>query len=119
MNKGTLQIILVTIYSFMYLVTSMFVGNSVIMQTLFNMLIILIIFSILYNYLPNSPQYGWLKVVVVYFWIGQMGMYIVNGFIYWNKGIDIWLNNFNDYMVLIPVYIVSLLVAVIDIYKHD
>lgn len=51
-----------------------------------------------------------LKPILYAFWIGQAGMYIGNFFIY--KDLDMWLDNFNNYTILLPVYVVSLLIGV-------
>jgi hypothetical protein len=109
--KNKLGLYLVLGFTFSYIITSFFLMNSVIMQTFFNLFIIGFIFYILHQYRPEENEYKFLKLVLVIIWIGRAGMYIVNVFLY--KDVHEWLNNFNNYIVAIPVYIASLLIAVI------
>ena len=51
-----------------------------------------------------------LKPFLFAFWIGQSGMYIVNFFLY--RDVRMWLDNFNNYTILLPIYVVSLLIGV-------
>lgn len=79
------------------------------MQTVYNLFIIAILFSIIYNFIPDHRGYEFIKTILVFFWIGQSGMYIVNVFLY--SDVSEWMNNFNNYIVLIPVYVGSLIMA--------
>ena len=114
--KNERQIILVAIFSVLYITTSFFAANSVTLHTLYGLFIISILFSILHEYLPKKPQWSWLKIALVFFWIGQSAMYIINFFLY--SHVTVWLGNFNNYMISIPVYVVSLLIAVMYVSRR-
>ena len=111
-----LELWLVVAYSFLYLITSLFLSNSVWMQTVYNLFIIAIIFLVLYNYKPPDNSYGFIKAVAVYFWLGQSWMYLINFFMY--SDVNVWLNEFNDIRLLIPVYIGSLFLAIWATYER-
>ena len=108
--KNRLGLYLVLGFTFSYIITSFFLMNSVIMQTFFNIFIIGFIFYILYQYKPPEPEYRFLKLVLIVIWIGRLLMYIINAFLY--NDVHQWLNNFNNYIVVIPVYIASLLISI-------
>jgi hypothetical protein len=109
--KNRLGLLLVVGFTFLYITTSFFFSNSVILQTFFNLFIIGLIFYILHEYKPAESEYRFLKIVVVFIWMGRAGMYCVNMFLY--TDVHEWLNNFNNYIVAIPVYIASLLAGII------
>jgi len=114
--KNERQLILVAIFSFLYIATSFFAANSVTLHTLYGLFIIAILFSILKDYLPTRPEFAWIKIVLVFFWIGQAAMYIINFFLY--SDVMVWLGNFNNYMISVPVYVVSLLLAVLYVSRR-
>lgn len=102
----SLNLIVVVIYSILYITASFFVTDSVALQTFYNIFIIAIILLFIDGIEISNTT---LKPFLLAFWIGQLGLYVINFFLY--KDLNTWLNNFNNYGVLIPVYIVSIFIG--------
>ena len=58
-----------------------------------------------------------LKPFLYTFWIGQAGLYAVNYILY--DSFEEWINNFNNYYVLIPVYIVSIFIGLFIALRYE
>ena len=98
---------LVVAYSLFYIATSFFSINSVLLQSIYNLFIIGIVMMLIAKIEISNPT---LKPFLYCFWIGQAGLYIINYFLY--SDVRTWLDNFNNYTVLLPIYVVSLLIGV-------
>ena len=94
-----------------YQVSSMFLSNTVLMQTFYNLYIFLITTMLLDTVLIHDKAHGWIKAVCAFYIIGQFVLIIFNCFLYWDKPIDVWFINFNNYRVLIPIYVISILAS--------
>ena len=118
-RRSDLELWMVTMFGLFYMVTSMFLKSTVLMHTFYNLFIILILFSILDRHLPYSKAYGFLKIVNVFFWMGRATMYVINAFKFWDKSVNDWFYDFNNYMVSIPAYVVSILLSILYIYGRS
>lgn len=119
MRRADFELWTVTIFGLFYIVSSMFLKSTIPMHTFYSLGMILIIMLILDRYLPYKKGYSFLKIVNVFFWTGQALLYVVNAFKYWGQSVDVWFENFNNYMVLIPVYVISILVSIIYMYGRS
>ena len=89
----------------------MFLNPTVPMQTFLNLFLVLMVYFVLDSALVFGKAYGWLKMVAVVYWIGQTGLIIYNGIKFHDKSLWEWFTKFNDYNVLIPIYVLSILVS--------
>jgi hypothetical protein len=113
LKLSLLSKVLVVAYSIFYIATSFFIPTeSVLMQTVNNLLIIALIMALISKISFYNPT---LKPFLYAFWIGQAGMYLVNFLLYDN--LLYWYNNFNDFGVLIPVYLVSIFIGIVITWK--
>lgn len=106
------RIIIVAIYSIIYLATSLFLESTVLMQTVYNLCVIALVGVIIYDYDPPHKAWAFLKNICVFFWIGQTGLYLYN-LRYVNELVEVWFYHFNAYEILIPVYLVSLIIGIL------
>ena len=94
-------------YAVWYICTAFFTSNSVTYQTIDNVLILLILIASLRNIPHYDPQTRFLINVLTFFFLGQVLLYLVNWVRY--KDFYTWLDSFNNYSILIPLYVVSLI----------
>ena len=116
--KNNLLILFVGLFSVFYLFTSTVIyGNPVLIQTLYNLLIISILLLVLNGWKVKNNSQRIIKIVLLGFWIGQGSMYLIN--FDTEKQLIEWLLTFNRYMLFVPVYVGSLLISIIYTYVSE
>ena len=103
------KIVAVAGFSFIYFATSLFLPNSVLMQTVYNLFVIMLVIMLLEK--THNKAYSFLRYVLLAFWTGQAALFFYN-LRYINEEVEIWFYHFNDYSVLIPVYILSIFTGI-------
>ncbi len=102
--------LLLVVYSLFYITTSFLSSNTVLLQTLYNLMIIAFMMMLI-KYIHKSIQ-----PLFYAFWIGQAVLYLINFFAYY-KDVDAWLANFNSYPILVSIYTMSILFGLLFIKK--
>jgi hypothetical protein len=83
------------------------------MQTIYNLLIIGLICMLINETFIINPLW---RPLLYSFWVGQALLYLINYAAY-RDDVDTWINNFNNYTLLAPVYVASILAGLIFVKK--
>lgn len=111
-KSDTSKLFLMGGYILIYIFTSFFAHqNTVLLQSWFNITDFLICIALIFTISKNTKKMRFLEIVFIWFWIGQIILAVI-AFIRFDNFED-WLSGFNDYFVLIPVYIVCLFIGII------
>ena len=112
------KISLIGLFSVFYLLTSTVIyGNQIIVQTLYNLLIIGILMSFLLSWQVKNLSERFIKILLLGFWAGQAFMYLYN--FKPELTLDEWFYYFNDYELFVPVYVISFILSVIYTHVSD
>lgn len=112
---------LMTLFMLLDIVIGFFLTQqSITVQSLYGITKISIFITLLSRlafYPVYERQWKLLKNVNICYWLGMISMYLINWFIH--DDFDEWLNDFNNVFLLVPVFVISLMAAIIYSMKHE